>query len=198
MTEILGLVFEDLELSPTSLAVMVEVPAVRSVTLKLCVPFTSAALAGGTVFASDEVIPTTSVAPLTIFQLASTALTVTLNALPAVCVVGVPDLPLTVPGAAVSPGTSNWSLANEPALTAMEGLVPVAIALCVALLAVSVALPAVLRVTLRTFVPLTRTVLPGRLAFASLEVREIVSFVLTTFQLASTALTVTLKALPAV
>ena len=89
-------------------------------------------------------------------------------------------------------------MVNEPALTAIDGLVLVGIALCVALLAVSVALPAVLRVTLRAFVPLTRAVLPGRLAFASLEVMDTVSFVFTTFQLASTALTVTLKALPAV
>ena len=32
---------------------------------------------------------------------------------------GVPVLPLAVPGAAVSPGTSNWSLAKAAALTTM-------------------------------------------------------------------------------
>ena len=41
---------------------------------------------------------------LTGFQLASTARTVTLNAVPAVWAVAVPLLPLAVPGAALSPG----------------------------------------------------------------------------------------------
>ena len=54
--------------------------------------------------ASVEVMPTVSV-ELTGFQLASTALTVTLKLLPAVCADGVPVLPVAVPGAAVSPGS---------------------------------------------------------------------------------------------
>ena len=55
-------------------------------------------------------MPTVSVIELTRFQFASTALTVTLNAPPAVCAVGVPVLPVAVPGAAVSPGRRIWSL----------------------------------------------------------------------------------------
>src|SRR5436305_8074664 len=54
---------------------------------------------------------------LTRFQLASTALTVALNAAPAAWAVGVPVLPVAVPGAAVSPGTSNCSFTNAAAVT---------------------------------------------------------------------------------
>ena len=54
---------------------------------------------------------------LTTFQLASTALTVTLKAPPEVRAVGVPVLPVAVPGAAVSPGTSICSFTNAPAVT---------------------------------------------------------------------------------
>ena len=39
---------------------------------------------------------------------------VTLNALPANWGLGVPLLPVVVPGAAVSPGTNSWSLVNVP------------------------------------------------------------------------------------
>ena len=60
---------------------------------------------------------------LTRFQLASTALTVTLKALPAVSVLGVPVLPEALPGEALSPGTSSCSLAKAPGLTVREGLV---------------------------------------------------------------------------
>src|SRR5258708_39537432 len=67
-------------------------------------------------------MPTVSLVTIK-FQLASTALTVTVKAAPAVCAVGAPVLPLAVPGAAVSPGTSNWSLARAPAFTEMAGLV---------------------------------------------------------------------------
>ena len=67
-------------------------------------------------------MPTVSV-ELTRFQLASTALTVTLNEPPAVCAVGVPVLPVAVPGAAVSPGSRIWSFANAPGLTVVAGLV---------------------------------------------------------------------------
>src|SRR5207249_5905169 len=97
-------------------AVTVAVPAVLSVTLKLFVPLTNCALPGRTALASLEVIATLSLV-LTTFQFASTALTVTLNAVPAVRGEGVPVLPLAVPGAAVSPGTSNCSLANAPGPT---------------------------------------------------------------------------------
>ena len=49
-------------------------------------------------------------------QFASTALTVTVRAVPAVWAVGVPVFPLAVPGAAVSPGTNNCSFVKAPAL----------------------------------------------------------------------------------
>ena len=64
-----------------------------------------------------QVIPTVSATLVTTFQLVSTALTVTLYPAPAVCAVAVPILPLTVPGAAVSPGVSNCSRANPAGLT---------------------------------------------------------------------------------
>ena len=61
---------------------------------------------------------------LTTFQLASTAFTVTVNGTPAVWAVGVPVLPVSVRGAATSPGTSTWSLVNVPARTVNGALVP--------------------------------------------------------------------------
>src|SRR5437899_8849278 len=62
-------------------------------------------------------MPTVCVIVFTRFQYASTDLTVTLKAVPAAWAVGVPLLPVAVPGAAVSPGTSNCSFTNGPALT---------------------------------------------------------------------------------
>src|SRR6185436_5293705 len=109
--------------SVTSLAVTVLLPAIFKPTLKVRVPPTRAALAGRTAFASEEVIPTVSVTVLIAFQLASTALTVTLNGVFAVCAVGVPVLPVAVPGAAVSPGSRICSLAKAPAVAVMAGLV---------------------------------------------------------------------------
>jgi hypothetical protein len=41
---------------------------------------------------------------VTVFQVASQALTVTLNGMPETCALAVPVLPVAVPGAAVSPG----------------------------------------------------------------------------------------------
>ena len=84
MTAIGELVLAVLVPSVRSLAVTVRGPAVFSVRLKLPVPFTSAALSGRTALESDEVIPTESVAVAIKFQLASTALTVTVKAVPAV------------------------------------------------------------------------------------------------------------------
>jgi len=81
-------------------------PAVFNVTLNSCVPLTSAALPGKAAFGSVEVIATVSLV-VTRFQFASTAFTVTLKEVPAVCGLGVPVLPVGVPGAAVSPGKSN-------------------------------------------------------------------------------------------
>src|SRR3989441_275842 len=65
--------------------------------------------------------------------------------------------------------------------------------------AVTVQLPAVLRVTLKFFVPAAKAALAGNVALASVEVIPAVSvMVLTTFQFASTALTVAVKAVPAI
>src|SRR3989304_9516173 len=66
---------------------------------------------------------TTSVTLETTFQFASTAFTVTLKEVPAVCAVGDPVFPLGVPGAAVSPGKRIWSFVNAPGVTMIEGLV---------------------------------------------------------------------------
>src|SRR6476660_9106804 len=56
------------------------------------------------------------------FQKASTALTVTLKDVPAICVEGDPDLPLAVPGAIASPGASvsNFAKAAGNTLTVPE------------------------------------------------------------------------------
>ena len=108
-------------------------------------PAVNAAAAGRIALASDEVNPTVSVTEPTRFQLASTALTVTLNGASDVSAVGVPVLPVEVPGDAVSPGTNSWSFANAPAFTVTLAVVypvnPVA-------LAVMVRVPPVLKVKL--------------------------------------------------
>ena len=143
-------------------------------------------------------MPTVSVL-LTRFQFASTELMVTLNAVPAPCAVGDPVLPAAVPGAAVSPGTSNCNFTNTPAFTVMDGLMLEVLPLSLASLAVTVRVPEVLRVTLNVCVPPTSAVLAGRRALASEEVNPTVSVALVaTFQFASTALTVTLNGVPAV
>ena len=64
--------------------------------------------------------------------------------------------------------------------------------------AVKVGALAVFGVIAKVFVPATSAALPGRVAFASVEVMPTVSVELTTFQLASTALTVALNDEPAV
>src|SRR5947209_19553703 len=102
------------------------------------VPLTSAALAGKIAFTSLELIATVSFVA-TKFQFASTALTVRLNATPAVWLEGVAVLPLGVPGAAASPGASNCNLATAPALIVMAGLVLEVLVLSVRSLAVKVA-----------------------------------------------------------
>src|SRR6266581_480041 len=100
-----GLVLAILVPSVTSVAVTIQLPAVFRVRLNNPVPLSSGPLAGKLALLSDEVRPTVSVALVTRFQLASTPFTVTLKAVPAVCAVGAPLLPVGVPGAAVSPGT---------------------------------------------------------------------------------------------
>ena len=86
------------------------------------VPLTSAALAGNTAVPSLLVIPTVSVTFVSKFQLASTARTVTVNAVPTVCAVGAPVLPVGVPDAAVSPGsnTCNWLYTSGLTATTLE------------------------------------------------------------------------------
>src|SRR5437667_439062 len=104
-------------------AVTVALPAVLSVTLNVLLPLVSAALGVGVALLSVVVIPTLLATLVTRFQLASTALTVTLKGVAAVCAVGVPVLPAVLPADAASPGTSNWSFAKRPGLTATAGLV---------------------------------------------------------------------------
>ena len=123
VTVVAGLVFAVFVPSVTSVAVTVRLPAVSSVTAKVCVPATSAAFAGSCAFASLDVMRTVSATELTRFQFASTAFTVTLNAVPAVRAVGVPVLPVAVPGAAVSPGSRICSFVNAPGFTVVAGLV---------------------------------------------------------------------------
>ena len=106
LTVIPALVFAVAAGPATLVAVTVRpLPAVFSVTMKSMEPATSAAFAGNTALASLEVIAMVLVAA-TRFQFASTALTVTVNGVPAVSADGVPVLPVPVPGAAVSPGTN--------------------------------------------------------------------------------------------
>src|SRR5438034_635177 len=197
LTVIGGLVFAVLLVSVMSEAVTVRLPAVLSVTLKFLVPAAKAVLAGKVAPVSLEVIPTRSVTVFTRFQFASTALTVTVKAVPAVRAVGVPILPVAVPGAAVSPGTNNCSFANAPALTVT--LAPVlAVNDPPASVAVMVRVPAVLKVKLdKVPVPAARLRLPavGPLSSAMAALASEVVIVtlgvavLTRFQLASTALT---------
>ena len=87
---------------------------------------------------------------------------------------------------------------KAPALIVVEGLVLAVIAPFVMSVEVNVAVPAVFAVTDKVFVPATSAALAGSAAFASVEVMPTVSVELTRFQFASTALTVTLKLLPAV
>ena len=172
-------------------------PAVLSASVKLFVPATSAAGAGGVALVSLVLSATVS-EDETGFQLASTALTVTVKLPPAVCALGVPVLPLAVPGAAVSPGRRTWSFAKPPALIVVDGLVFGLFAPSVESVAVNVAVPAVFGVTEKVFVPATSAALAGSVAFGSVEVMPTVSVELTGFQFASTALTVTLNDEPAV
>src|SRR6266567_487347 len=113
-----GLVLGLLPPSTTSVAVRVKLPLVLKDTRSGEGRAESGALASKVAVELVEVIPTVSVTVLTRFQLVSTALTVTLNAVEAIWARGVPVLPLAVPGAALSPGTNSCSLANGPTLTA--------------------------------------------------------------------------------
>src|SRR5712664_3536689 len=148
-------------------AVRVALPTVRRVTLKTRVPNERVALPGKVALLSDELTATRSVTVLTTFQFASTPLTVTLKAVPAVCAVGVPVLPVAVPGAAVSPGAINTSFTNAPALMAIAELVLAVLVPSVMSVAVTVRLPAVFMVTVKLPVPELSAGFDGSTAFAS-------------------------------
>jgi hypothetical protein len=197
LTVIGGLVLAVFAPSVLSVAVMVRLPAVLRVMLKVWVPATRSALAGRSALVSLEVIATVSVL-VTTFQFASTAFAVTLKAVPATRALGVPVFPEALPAKAVSPGTNNCNLENAPAFTVVAGLVLEVFVPSVLLVAVTVREPAVFRVTLKDLVPATSDAFDGRVALASDEVIATELVLLTTFQFASTALTVTLKAVPAV
>src|SRR5262245_12925816 len=192
LTEI-GLVLGFLVPSLKSLAVTVCAPRVRSVTLAVLVPADNEPLEGKVALVSLEVIPTVWML-LTRFQSASTDRTVTLKAVPAGCAVGVPVLPLAVPGAAVSPGTNSCSFTKFPALIVTAGLVLAVLVPSLTSLAVNVAVPPVCGVTLNIWLPAISGVSSGNIALASEEAMSTVSAtVVTVFQFASTALTVTLN-----
>src|SRR5438552_6958755 len=137
-------------------------------------PLTRAALPGSVALASLDVIATVSFV-FTTFQFASTAFTVTLNAVPAVSAVGALVFPLPEPGAALSPGDKTCNLANAPGFAVTAELVLGAFVLSLMSVAVTIALPAVFSVTAKVFVPLTNAALAGSTAFASEEVIPAVS-----------------------
>src|SRR5262249_13843269 len=112
-----GLVLEVLLPSVRSVAVRVKLPVVLNVTVRFVVPASRSATGGRVAVTSLELRPTVSLSVLTRFQKASTALTVTSKPLPAIWVAGVPVLPEAVPGAALSPGTSNCNCAKVAGLT---------------------------------------------------------------------------------
>lgn len=107
---------------------------------------------------------------LTLFQLASTALTVRLKEVPADCVVGVPVRPMVLPGNDDSPGASTSSLAKDPGFTVTAALVFGDLLPSVISDAVTVEVPAAFKVTLKFFTPPARFALAGSVAKASLEV----------------------------
>ena len=93
-----------------------------------------------------------------------------LKGIAAVWAVGVPVLPVALPGEAVSPGARICNFVNAPTLTVMAGLVLAVLVPSVRSVAVTVQLPTVLNVTLKVFVPATNAALAGRVALESLEV----------------------------
>ena len=93
-------------LSDWSVAEMVNEPAASNATRRVLSPLTKAIDPGSVAVSLVEVSATTLVMLLTVFQLSSQARTTTSNAIPTVCAVGVPNRPVTVPGAADSPGRS--------------------------------------------------------------------------------------------
>src|SRR5438552_2579566 len=116
-TVMAGLMLAVLLPSDRSVAVRVKLPLVLKTTGRIEGCELRVEGAGRLALVVEEVIPTVSLALVSAFQLASTALTVTLNVVATICATGVPVLPLAVPGAALSPGANSCSLANGPAPT---------------------------------------------------------------------------------
>src|SRR5262249_53145166 len=99
LTAMAGLVLGVLLPSVRSLAVSVKLPAVLKKTIRLMEPADRAVAGGRVAVASLELSPTVSFTVLTRFQKESTALTVTPKPVATIWPLGVPVLPLTVPGA---------------------------------------------------------------------------------------------------
>src|SRR5262245_41527857 len=95
-------------LSVRSWANTVKLPAALKVTEKVPLPPDRAASGGSVALPSVLRICIRFETELTRFQLESHARTVTVNGTPSVCARGVPVLPLAVPGAGLSPGSSTW------------------------------------------------------------------------------------------
>jgi len=108
-------------------------------------------------------------------------LTVILKSEPTVCPLGVPVLPVAVPGAADSPGTNNCRRAKLPGVTVTDGLVLAVLVASLTSVAVTVRLPAVFRVTLKVRVPLSRAAFAGKLALLSDEVMPTMSILAISF-----------------
>src|SRR6266478_966130 len=95
----------------------------------------------------------------------------------------VPVLPVTLPGDAVSPGTSSCNLVNGPGFTVIVGLVLAVLVPSVMSVAVMVQPPEVRLVKLKLFDPLTRAALAGNTSLGSVQVMPTLSATLaTTFQ----------------
>src|SRR5262249_23805497 len=117
LTAITGLVFGVLLPSLRSAAVIVKLPLALKENVRFVVPAASAVAGGRVAVVSVELRPTVSLTVFTRFHCESTALIVTGKEPATVWPLAVPVFALTVPGAATSPGTSNWSLLNGPVLT---------------------------------------------------------------------------------
>ena len=114
-------------------------------------------------------------------------------AVPAVCALGLPILPVLLPGTSVSPGSKTSNLLTAAGFTVMAAHVADDFVPSVMSVAVHVHEPAVLFVTLKDLAPEAKAEFAGNTALPSLLVMPMVSIaVLTMFQLASTALTVRL------
>jgi hypothetical protein len=195
-----ALVFAVSEVPDATVAVTVGVPEVHRVTAYDFVPDDSAALEGKVAAESEDVIAIVCVADDTKFQFASTAFTVALKEVPAVCAVGVPVLPEEVPGAAVSPGSSTCSFDATAALIVKAADVPVSV--LPVLVAVTVcdepARISVSEVDART-PAVNADVVPLPALNSEVDVRSTVPVKLSTVRLPeSCAVTMTLKEVPAV